>query len=144
MDSFILLTTFAGSWLIVVGPLLQASLELSEASRQTRDNTKEGHSRWWWLFPPLMYWVSTRSMDHDSAVARAYRRRATGWFAVARGGALLAFGPTHEVSSLLRLGIVGFFALYASFFRSMLPIYCNPNDNQLACSRRCTDLAPII
>lgn len=76
MDLFILLTTFAGSWLIVVGPLLQAAIELAEASRQARGSASRMYSLWWWFFPPLMYWVNTRSMAHDSTVTRAYRRRA--------------------------------------------------------------------
>ncbi|WP_156324807.1 hypothetical protein [Corynebacterium lactis] len=116
MDLFILLTTFAGSWLIVVGPLLQAAIELAEASRQARGNASRKYSLWWWLLPPLMYWVSMRSMAHDSTVTRAYRRRATGWFAVAGGGALLAFGSTRDIAILLGLRDFGFFVFYAALF----------------------------
>lgn len=111
-----MLTTFAGAWLIVAGPLFQAGLELSEASRTARGGERRTFSLWWWLFPPLMYLVSVRSMKHDSVVARAYRRRATGWFAVAGGGALLAFDPTHKVASLVGFGNIGFFVLYVVLF----------------------------
>ena len=119
MDEVIAWATFAGAWLLVAGPLYQGSVELGELDfdREGIEGIKasavqaaQGRpSPWWWLLPPVMYVLHRRW-------ARAYRRatfaqltelqreqfisfrnKATGWFTVAGGAALLAAGETWQL-----------------------------------------------
>lgn len=104
--------TFAGAWLLVIGPLLQASTDLVDASSKAHEGRPPGISAWWWLVPPLMYALSQRGLRNEDRKTRAFRTNATGWFAVAGGGALLAVGATSDVAERLEIGTAGFVVLY--------------------------------
>jgi hypothetical protein len=108
---------FLGAWLLVAGPLYQGALELLE-----EDIDREGidasiariprpdpPSPWWWLVPPAMYLIRRyRSKAFRRAAlaqltqaqrdqATSFLNKATGWFAVALGAALLAAEQTWQV-----------------------------------------------
>lgn len=112
MDIVILATAFAGSWLFVVGPLLQAGIELMEASRTAHDFSHRQPSPLWWFIPPLMYLRSQRGLEDRDPRTQVYRLRATGWFAVAGGGALVAVSTTWDVVQYFGLGVVSFALMY--------------------------------
>jgi hypothetical protein len=109
---------FAGAWLLVAGPLMQAALELREEDAQTEqiEATSERLrtdfpevSRWWWLLPPVHYWLQRRrSKRFREAVMReltpeqlggllSFLNTATGWLFVAGGAALIAVKETWEL-----------------------------------------------
>lgn len=117
MDYFIAVCGFLGAWLLVAGPLLQASLELAE---QELDQEKfdeavstiprpERISVWWWLLPPVAYYrIQKRNSAYHDAVMNAlpveqrkqsvqFLNKATGWFIVAAGALLLATKETWEL-----------------------------------------------
>jgi hypothetical protein len=106
-----------GAWLLVAGPLYQGALELLE-----EDIDREGidasiariprpdpPSPWWWLLPPVVYLIrSHRSKAfRRSALAQltqaqrdqatSFLNKASGWFTVALGAALLAAEQTWQV-----------------------------------------------
>jgi hypothetical protein len=132
---------FAGAWLLVAGPLYQGSLELRELDldREGIEGVKasavqavrQGQpSAWWWLLPPVMYVLHRRRWNEAFRQATAaqlsdaqreqltsFRNRATGWFTVATGAALLAAKETWQICAhygwpawLLWLLIVGMVA----------------------------------
>jgi hypothetical protein len=117
MNQVISWAGFLGAWLLVAGPLYQGAIELreEEIDREEIEATTSRVPRpdpptpWWWLFPPVMYLIRRRR-------GRAYRKaalaeltqaqrdqfttfinKATGWFTVAIGAALLAAEQTWEV-----------------------------------------------
>jgi hypothetical protein len=119
VDEVIAWVTFAGAWLLVGGPLYQGSLELTEL-----DLDREGiqgkaaavqsagparPSAWWWLLPPVMYvlhrrWYKAAQQAMLAQLTETQREqmtrfqsKATGWFTVAAGAALLAAGDTWHV-----------------------------------------------
>jgi hypothetical protein len=108
---------FLGAWLLVAGPLYQGALELLE-----EDIDREGidasiariprpdpPSPWWWLFPPVMYLIRRHHSNafRQAALAQltqaqrdqatSFINKATGWFTVALGAALLAVEQTWQV-----------------------------------------------
>ena len=108
---------FLGAWLLVAGPLYQGALELLE-----EDIDREGinasiariprpdpPSPWWWLLPPVMYLIRHyRSKAFREAAlaqltqaqrdqATSFLNKASGWFTVALGAALLATEQTWQV-----------------------------------------------
>jgi hypothetical protein len=108
---------FLGAWLLVAGPLYQGALELRE-----EDVDREGMeasiahlprpelpSPWWWLFPPGMYLIRRHrnNLFLRAALAQltqeqreqrmSFINKATGWFTVALGAALLAADQTWQV-----------------------------------------------
>jgi hypothetical protein len=105
---------FLGAWLLVAGPLHQASRELEEEELQREELTRAAAavespppvSRWWWLLPPLAYLLHRRrSNAYRRRVAQAlsreqlaaivsYRDKADAWSAVAAGGFLIAVTET--------------------------------------------------
>jgi hypothetical protein len=119
VDEVIAWVTFAGAWLLVGGPLYQGSVELAEL-----DLDREGiqgkaaaaqsavtgrPSAWWWLLPPVMYvlhrrWYKAAQQAMLAQLTETQREqmtrfqsKATGWFTVAGGAALLAAGDTWHV-----------------------------------------------
>ncbi|CAN5280973.1 hypothetical protein BH11ACT4_BH11ACT4_20310 [soil metagenome] len=116
MDYFIAVCGFLGAWLLVAGPLLQASLELTEQEidREKFDEVVSSLPRpirisgWWWLLPPVAYYLTIRrNSDHQKAVMAAlppeqreqsltFFNKATGWLIVAGGALLLASKETWE------------------------------------------------
>jgi hypothetical protein len=118
VDEVIAWVTFAGAWLLVAGPLWQGSVELTEL-----DLDREGiqgkaaavqaaqarPSAWWWLLPPVMYvlyhrWYKAAQQAMLAQLTQTQREqmtrfqsKATGWFTVAAGAALLAAGDTWHI-----------------------------------------------
>jgi hypothetical protein len=115
VDEVIAWVTFAGAWLLVAGPLWQGTIELTEL-----DLDREGiqgkaaavrtrPSAWWWLLPPVMYvlyrrWYKAAQQDMLAQLTETQREqmtrfqsKATGWFTVAAGAALLATGDTWHI-----------------------------------------------
>jgi hypothetical protein len=118
VEIFIAWCAFLGAWLLVAGPLMQAALELREEDAQTEqiEATSErlqsdypGVSRWWWLLPPVHYWLQRRRAKRfREAVMReltpeqlggllSFMNTATGWLFVAGGAALIAVKETWEL-----------------------------------------------
>jgi hypothetical protein len=71
MNEVISWVVFAGSWLLVAGPLYQGSVELAELDfdREGIEGIKasagqlerpDPPSAWWWLLPPVMYVLRRR------------------------------------------------------------------------------------
>jgi hypothetical protein len=119
VDEVIAWVTFAGAWLLVGGPLYQGSVELAELDLDregiqgkavaARSAVPARPSAWWWLLPPVM-WVLHRRWYKAAQQAMLaqltetqreqmtrFRSKATGWFTVAGGAALLAAGDTWHV-----------------------------------------------
>ena len=119
---------FVGAWFLVAGPIWQAAIELNEQELDREGMTAiqaaipkpSNISRWWWLVPPLAYFLNNWRM-------RGYRRqfmdalrpdqleqsvaffnKANAWIVVAIGGALLATKETWELSELLHLPLWAF------------------------------------
>jgi hypothetical protein len=106
--------SFVGSWLLVVGPLYQAALELRD-----HEMTGERFSRlasnvprpdpvsvWWWLVPPVrILLVRSRSQAYlrrlvtelhgeDLRDALGFWEKSVAWLIVAAGATLLATKET--------------------------------------------------
>jgi hypothetical protein len=106
-----------GAWLLVAGPLYQGALELREEdidreeieASTARIPRPDSPSPWWWLLPPVMYLLRRRRGNafRRAALAQltqaqrdqftAFINKATGWFTVAAGAALLAAEQTWQV-----------------------------------------------
>jgi hypothetical protein len=117
MNEAIAWALFAGSWLLVAGPLYQAGIELNEleldhegihtlANQLPRPQLP---SAWWWLLPPVMYYLAHRRnqanqraifaamTDAQRAQFRSFKNKAAGWLTVALGATLLAAGETWDI-----------------------------------------------
>ena len=131
MEYFIHIAGALGAWLLVAGPLYQASLELAEEEfdREGMQVATSGVpvpgrvSPWWWLLPPVAY-VKTRrrSREHREAVMAAlgpeqleqtvnFMNKARGWFIVGAGAFFIALKETWEVTELLEWPVGVFVAL---------------------------------
>lgn len=117
MELFVDICSFLGSWLLVAGPIYQASLELREqdiATERIREVSSKVRpprktSAWWWLLPPIKLLLE-RQRNH--AYRREYLKvlepedvealinfinKATGWLMVASGASLIAVKETFEL-----------------------------------------------
>jgi hypothetical protein len=113
----ILWAGFLGAWLLVAGPVYQASLELRDEQFE-RDRfaalaatvpAPPPVSPWWWLLPPVRLMLAHRRTeqhqramvveleDADWAALNSYLNKATGWMLVAAGGFLIATKETYEL-----------------------------------------------
>ncbi|MBO1766185.1 hypothetical protein [Allobranchiibius sp. GilTou38] len=113
---------FLGAWLLVAGPILQASLELQEldvdvarsAMKGAADRVDEPDvSPWWWLIPPVGYVLHRRAsgayrqevmrrlQPAELEVVFAFTNRATGWAMVAGGASLIGIHETFELVETL-------------------------------------------
>ena len=117
MHHFILWAGFAGAWLLVAGPVYQASLELrdEEFERERLEEVDrrlrpvEPVSPWWWLVPPVHLILSRRRReerqhammielaDEDYLALLSFMNKATGWLMVGAGGLLIATKETYEL-----------------------------------------------
>jgi hypothetical protein len=120
MNQVIAWAGFLGAWLLVAGPLYQGALELDEeevdregieasTARIPRPDPPSSWWWWWWLLPPVMYLIRRRRGNafRRAAVAQlsqvqqeqfaSFVNKATGWFTVALGAALLAAEQTWQV-----------------------------------------------
>jgi hypothetical protein len=117
MNTAIAWSGFLGAWLLVAGPLSQATRELEEEDFE-RDSLAEAArnvpkpesvSGWWWMFPPAHYFLQRRrSQDYRRAVWEAlpdehavafasFRDKADAWFYVAAGAFLIGIKETWEL-----------------------------------------------
>lgn len=123
MDAFLHWAGFVGAWLLVAGPLFQASIELREeaidrdafAATMASVPPAPHTSAWWWLLPPVAYVLRRRrSKAARDAVLVAmsptqraqfvgFQNKAHGWFAVAGGAFLIALKETGELVELYEL-----------------------------------------
>jgi hypothetical protein len=110
---------FLGAWLLVAGPLYQGALELREedVDREGMEASiadlprPEPPSPWWWLLPPVMYVIRRQRGRAFRQAAlglltpaqreqrASFLNKATGWFTVSLGAALLAVDETWQVVS---------------------------------------------
>ena len=117
MDDLGLWFGFAGAWLLFVGPIYQAHLELeAEAEAQARFQSALGVvqppppiSGWWWLVPPVMLVLSSRRRNayqravreamsaDDLAVVARYVAVFRGWLCVAAGAWLIFVKETSDL-----------------------------------------------
>ena len=108
---------FAGSWLLVAGPLYQAAIELNEMEVDREGFTQIAKqlprpkmpSPWWWLLPPVMYFLARHVNEQNQRAIFAamnetqreqfisFRNKSAGWLTVALGAFLLAGGETWEI-----------------------------------------------
>ena len=139
MELLVHIAGFLGGWLLVAGPLYQASIELDEEALD-RDEWGKVHaalpqperiSPWWWLLPPVAYLKQRRaSKAYQAAVLRsltpqqlsdsvAFVSKARGWFIVAAGASLIAFKETWELVHLLEWHVAVFWVLVV-----VMPVLC--------------------
>jgi hypothetical protein len=117
MEYVIAVCGFVGGWLLVVGPVWQAAIELreeeidQEAIEAVKSNIEPPKkiSPWWWFLPPVAYVLIFRRQrqfrrDFNAALPQAqleqtvsFLNKANGWLVVALGGFLLATKETWEL-----------------------------------------------
>jgi hypothetical protein len=121
MDHVIAWCGFLGAWLLVAGPLHQATRELEEEEIERDDMAAVAKSvsepepvpKWWWLLPPVAYVLHRRRSDEyrrrivaamppeQLAAFESFRDKAEAWIFVAGGASLIAIEETwglHEVN----------------------------------------------
>ena len=133
MDDLIAWCAFVGAWLLFVGPLYQAVLELDEqdlerdriAATKAAVDRPVSVSKWWWLVPPVHYVLWRRkSRAYRREVMRTidpadmqdlihYMSKAIGWLLVGFGGLLLAVSETWQLRERYDWPIAVFWALAA-------------------------------
>lgn len=101
MDWLIDLAGCVGAWLLVAGPLLQASNELRKFGLIAHERDRRLPSVWWWLLWPVMYVLSQRELRDSAPETRELRRAATGWYLVATGGWLIALKETWRLGEAM-------------------------------------------
>lgn len=117
MNEVIAWCLFAGSWLLVGGPLYQAAIELNEMEVDREGFTDIAKqlprpkmpSPWWWLLPPVMYFLTRHANEQNQRAIFAamnetqrdqfisFRNKSAGWLTVAFGAFLLACGETWDI-----------------------------------------------
>ncbi|MYR07736.1 hypothetical protein GTV32_16145 [Gordonia sp. SID5947] len=117
MELFAAWCGYLGAWLLVAGPMYQGARELSEeqldrAAIRTQSLAvphSERVSAWWWLLPPVAYILIHRAQDAWRAQVMAsltieqreqfvsYSNKATGWFIVGGGAALIGIKEAFEL-----------------------------------------------
>jgi hypothetical protein len=124
MELFVLLTGFAGSWLLFAGPIYQASLELKEEAIEI-DHTKFANARrpksvsaWWWFIPPVKIILERRRNEavqkelfstlskSEAQSLVSFINKATAWQFVAIGGFCIALKETYELIHHLGWSII--------------------------------------
>lgn len=120
MDYVIHWAGFFGGWLLVAGPVFQASLELQEEQLDREEFARaidsvdppKRISPWWWLLPPVGWILRQRTQrSFKDAVMKAlsaeqtekllaFHNKGLGWMIVAGGAALIATKETWELVEL--------------------------------------------
>lgn len=108
-----------GAWLLVAGPLYQASMELREQGLAQRRQLPASVppprrvSAWWWLLPPVAYWKHRSEKERLRRVVLAalpadevermisFSNTARGWLVVAGGATLIGLKETWELVETL-------------------------------------------
>jgi hypothetical protein len=131
MEQFVLWCAFLGAWLLFAGPILQAALELreQEMSREELESATASVERepsvsaWWWLVPPVYYWLNHRRSDRmNKAMVKLltprqmsglidYVNKATGWLFVGVGGLLIGIKETWALSEHYGWPLVAYWLL---------------------------------
>lgn len=116
MPLLIAVAGFLGGWLLVAGPVYQASVELEEERFDRAEIAAVNDavpppspiSVWWWLLPPVALVKQRRlSRAHREEMLRfmstdqltrllRFGAKATGWLIVALGAACIALKETWE------------------------------------------------
>jgi hypothetical protein len=142
MELLVLLCGSVGGWLLVAGPVYQASIELEEqavdqaaiAAAASSVIAPPRVSPWWWFLPPVAYLLQRRqARAHRQAVMDAlgpeqqrqtitFLNKANGWLAVALGAFLIAVKETWEVVEHLHWPVAVFWVLVV-----VLPLVCIGN-----------------
>jgi hypothetical protein len=111
---------FAGSWLLVAGPVYQAAIDFQaedlerSAIRDAADATAKPppFSRWWWLIPPVGYALQIRRSRADrrgvmTVLTSAqmellvrFGNKATGWILISLGAFPVALTETWTLRGL--------------------------------------------
>jgi hypothetical protein len=124
---------FLGAWLLVAGPLAQATREIQEEQIERDDLDRAAAvlpkppsvPAWWLLLPPAYYWLRRRrqrayrqavieALPSDKAQAfRRLREKADAWVFVAAGAALIALQQTWTVREVYGWPAVAFWLLTA-------------------------------
>lgn len=108
-----------GAWLLVAGPLHQASMELREQGLAQRRElpahipNPRRIPAWWWLLPPVAYWKHRNEKERLRRVVLAalpadevermisFSNTARGWLVVAGGATLIGIKETWELVDAL-------------------------------------------
>lgn len=130
----ILWCAFAGSWLLVAGPLHQGTIELEHETHESAEfltTLREQHrpssiSPWWWLLPPVAIVLQAREARRDRkrmtdelprdqlAALNSLREKATAWLFVAGGAGLLAIDATWNLHESYEWSVWVFWGLLAA------------------------------
>jgi hypothetical protein len=126
MATFMVWCGVVGSWLLFLGPICQATMEL-RAHEIARDRISAVASSvratgrvsaWWWLLPPVKIVLERRrTMRHQHALVTglshedfasllAFMNKATAWLFIACGALVLAIKDTFQVAQIHHLGVV--------------------------------------
>ena len=112
---------FLGAWALVAGPVYQGAVELGEIkvdrsalmAQAATVPPPDRVSPWWWLLPPVAYVLTVRrqkpwqqrvwaALDPDQREQfLTFSNKATGWFVVGAGAALIALKETVELVEAL-------------------------------------------
>ena len=121
MDVIVAWCGFVGAWVLVAGPMYQGAVELSEMDVQRTSLRSQVHatprlvrvSPWWWLLPPVAYVLTSRkqrawqqqvlaSLTPQQRVQFVtYANKATGWFVVGAGAALIGIKEAAALVEVL-------------------------------------------
>jgi hypothetical protein len=122
---------FLGGWLLVTGPIYQASIELREeaferdvlAAAASSVTPELKVSGWWWLVPPV-YWLLARArrqrQEHATFAAltaeqreqfASFMAKASGWLLVGAGAFFIAVKETYELVELHEWHLAVFWVL---------------------------------
>lgn len=111
---------FVGAWLLFAGPVYQAALELREEGFDEDEQTAlreqmsamgrpEHINRWWWLLPPVAFYLNQRQSKQWRAKwaarltppqrekFRTFQQKAAGWLIVATGALFIAIKESGEL-----------------------------------------------
>jgi hypothetical protein len=130
----ILWCAFAGSWLLVAGPLHQGTIELERETQESAEfltALREKHrppsiNPWWWLLPPIAILLGARESRRDQkrlmdeltreqvAALNSLREKGTAWLFVAGGAGLLAIDATWNLRESYEWSVWVFWGLLAA------------------------------
>jgi hypothetical protein len=132
MTGFIAWCGFFGGWLLVVGPVYQAAIELREEAFE-REAFEEAAanvpqpvppSNWWWLLPPVYYAIARRrgNVQREAILARltkdqmddlfSFVSKARGWLIVGMGALLIATKETWELGEHYEWTVLTFVVIW--------------------------------